>query len=130
MRLLEKTPGYHNDRIDAIEVIRKKIEHVTSNFVRAGPLETRLAELDQIVDAAASLAMDVAKQRGLFKFEPPPSHFFDSNTMEEVSPNANKDGLEGKTIRAVVFPAVTKWGNEAGVGYERSTTILKAQVLV
>ena len=129
IRLLEKTPGHHLDRTDAVEAISKKIDHMTSNLVRVKPSGARLTDLEQIVEAAAILAVDIGKQRGLFKFEQPSGYSFNANTMEEVSTSDN-DTLEGKMIRSVIFPTVTKWGSESGLGYERSITIFKAQVLV
>ena len=118
------------DKSDAVDAISKKIDWVTSSLVEVKPSRVRLEQLDLIVDAAASLAMDIGKQRGLFKLEQPSNYLFDSKTMEEVFFSKNVDSPEGKKIRSVVFPAVTKWGNDEGVGYERSITILKAQVLV
>lgn len=39
------------------------------------------------------------------------------------------NALNGKPILAVIFPAVVKWGNELGEGFEVASVIVKARVL-
>ena len=83
----------------------------------------------RIVEAAAKLASDTAKQRAFFKVQMP-FGTFDSRVMDAVEVENQTRDPNGRTIRAVAFPSVTRWGNEKGVGYERCVTIFKAQVLI
>ena len=132
MTLLEQSPTYRNDRASAVVEVSKRIDDMTSNLAGLGYSEARLRQLSQVVEAAASLAMDLAKQRVLFRLYMTIAGAteFDAATMEDVLQDHKAEGLQGRLIRGIVFPAVKKWGDDSGNEFERAQTIFKAQVLV
>ena len=132
MPLLEKSPEYLGDRASAVQEISKRIDSMTSNLAGLNPSDGRLSHLTQVVEMAASLAMDLAKQRPLFKLimDRPGITAFDATSMEDVLQERRGDNLQGRPIQSVVFPAVKRWGDESGNGYDHEFTVSKAQVLV
>ena len=132
MTLLEQSPSYRSDRASAVHEISKKIDDMTSNLAGLGYSEARLNQLNQTVEAAAGLALDLAKQRALFKIimGDPGVTEFDATTMEDVLQDHKAEILQGRPIQGIVFPAVKRWGDHSGNGYERGHTVSKAQVLV
>lgn len=128
MTLLEKTPGYRSDRASSVQEVSKKIDYMTSSLAGLEYSEARFQHLQQIVDAAAGLAMDLAKERAVVKVEWPNSTTFDATSMEDVLQDHKGDVLQGRLIQGMVFPAVIKTpeGEGAGSGY----LIAKAQVCV
>ena len=102
--------------------------------------QERLHFLYRIVESAAALSLDLGSQLAKFKVLSDPAETpFDSAHMEDVyqehetqvDPHTGKsvNALDGKTIQAVVFPSVIKWGDERGENYEEMKVILKAKVL-
>ena len=130
--LLEKSSEYRSDRAAVVQEISKKIDFMTSNLAGLGPSDGRLSHLNQVVEMAAILAMDLAKQRALFKviMDRPGSTTFDATSMEDVLQDHKGEKLQGRPIQSVVFPAVKRWGDDSGNGYDTEHTISKAQVLV
>lgn len=119
------------DRADAVETISHKLARLLSSLTGSDCSTEQLTHLEQIVEAAAVLAMDVAKQRALYKVEMPTGLRFDRMYMEDVGTQEDSSVVSGKgTVRMVIFPFVTKWGVEAGIGYESFVTISKTKVLV
>jgi len=129
MTLLEKTQGYRSDRASSVQEVSKKIEYMTSAIAGLEYSEARFQHLQQIVEAAAGLAMDVAKERAVIKVEKPNSTTFDVTSMEDVLQDHKGEVLQGRPIQGIVFPAAIKRVEEeegTGGGY----LIAKAQVLV
>jgi hypothetical protein len=106
------------------------IDNACSNLTHSQPSSQRLESLEQLVDTAANLALDMSKQRALFKMEQTQNFFFNDETMEPVGAIAHSQDFAGQPIQGVVFPYVGRWGTEKGSGYEHCVTILKAQVLI
>lgn len=132
MTLLEKTSDYQKERKSSVEEISKKIDSMTSNLAGLGPSDARLKQLRQVVDSAANLALDLGKQRAVFKIimERPGVTTFDASTMEDALQDNKGENLRGRPIQIVVFPAVVKWGDDLRAGHDNGRTISKAQVLV
>ncbi|KAL9116529.1 MAG: hypothetical protein Q9187_006945 [Circinaria calcarea] len=131
MTLLEKTSDYRKERKSSVEEISKKIDSMTSNLAGLGPSEARLKQLRQVVDSAANLALDLGKQRALFKIimERPGIKTFDASSMEDALQDNKGENLQGRPIQIVVFPAVVKWEDDLRAGHDSGRTISKAQVL-
>ena len=131
MPLLEKSSEYRSGRVAVIQEISKKIDLMTSNLAGLGPSDGRLSHLSQVVEMAATLAMDLAKQRALFKviMDRPGSTTFDATSMEDVLQEHKGEKLQGRPIQSVVFPGVKRWGDNSGNGYDVEYTISKALVL-
>lgn len=128
MTLLEKTQGYRSDRASSVQEVGKRIEYMTSAIAGLEYSEARFQHLQQIVEAAAALAMDIAKERAVVKVEKPKGTTFDATSMEDVLQDHKGEVLQGRPIQGIVFPAVIKTteGEGTGGGY----LIAKAQVLV
>jgi len=128
MTLLEKTQGYRSDRASSVQEVSKKIDYMTSALTGLEYSEARFQHLQQIVETAAGLAMDTAKERALIKVEKPSSTTFDATSMEDVLQDHKGEVLQGRPIQGVVFPAVSK--TPEGEGGAGGYLIAKAQVLV
>ena len=130
MKLLEKTSNHDLDRAESIDEITQQIEYVISDLTGSITSRGRKADLVRIIEAAAKLAVDTTKQRALYKLQMP-TGALDPQVMDAVSVDGSKaTDLDGKSIRAAIFPSATRWGNEKGIGYERDVIIFKTQVLV
>ena len=130
MRLLERTSNYQSDRKEAVEDLSQTIDAACSELTKTRPKGERRASLEEMVDSAASLAIDMAKQRAMFKIERPSNSVFDPEMMEAW--DVDTEAVAGAPIRAVVFPAVTKCTGEsvAGSVWSNSLVIVKAKVLL
>ena len=128
MTLLEKTQGYRSDRAAAVREVSKKIDYMSSGLTGLDYSEARFQHLQQIVETAAGLAMDIAKERAVIKVEKPSSTTFDATTMEDVLQDHKGEVLQGRPIQGVAFPAVIKVAEAEGTG--GGYLIAKAQVLV
>ena len=113
-----------------MDVVCRRIAQMISSITGVEPASACLQALLQILEATSALALEVSKQRALYKMERPSGSILNTDTMEAVSGCGSKDSVMGKSVLAVAFPAVTRWGTAAGIGYDRSTTLLKAQVLI
>ena len=72
MRLLETSSEGRSERTDAIaSVYRKTIEMLMRIATGVEPASDCVEGLRLIVEAASALALDVGKQRALYKFERP-----------------------------------------------------------
>ena len=74
--------------------------------------------------------MEVGKQRTLFKIERPSGSIFNEETMEAINKDGSSESTRGKSVLAVAFPLVTRWGTPTGAGYDKCVVVMKAQVLV
>ena len=92
--------------------------------------DARVQHLQHIVSSAQQIAVDLAKQRADFTFERPQNSMFDGAVMEDVLQERRPEDLRGKKVQSVVFPAVFRFGNSEGAGYQTRTVISKAAVLV
>ncbi|MCJ1247788.1 hypothetical protein MMC30_005003 [Trapelia coarctata] len=128
MTLLEKTQGYRSDRASSVQEVSKKIEYMTSTLTGLDYSEARFQHLQQVVENAAGLAMDLAKERAVVKVEKPSATTFDATSMEDVLQDHKGEVLQGRPIQGVVFPAVIKAPEGEGAG--GAYLIAKAQVLV
>ena len=130
MRLLEKTSNYQSDRKEAVEDLSQMIDAACSELTKTRPKGERRASLEEMVDSAASLALDMAKQRAMFRIERPSNSVFDPEMMETW--NNDTEAVTGAPIRAVIFPAVTKCSGESASGsaWSHSLVIVKAKVLL
>ncbi|KAI9716642.1 MAG: hypothetical protein M1812_005180 [Candelaria pacifica] len=131
LNLLSSNPTILADSAQATQVITRKIDSLTSPFSETPQDSNRTSHLHQIVQTASNLAFEVAKQRPQYtlKLERVGSTF-SPNSMEDVLQDSKGDQLQGRAVKAVVFPAVTKWGDDEGENYERAVVVSKAQVLV
>ena len=130
--LLEKTTWSQRERTASVQEISKRIDDMTSSLAGLPGSEQRLRRLSQIVGSAAGLAIDIAKQRSLVRFAKPQGSLFDVETMEDVLQEDRGDVLRGKPVRMVVFPAVTRHGDDTNTGTNtrKGVTILKSQILL
>jgi len=128
MTLLEKSPSFAADRAASVEEVSKKIDLMAANLAGLDYSESRLTHLRQVVNSAAALATDIAKERSLYIPQKPPGTAFDAATMEDVLQDHKGEELQDRPIEGIVFPMVIKVpeGEAEGGVY----TILKAQVLV
>ena len=55
---------------------------------------------------------------------------FDAAKMEDVLQDSKSEVLHGRLIIGVIFPMVSKWGDDSGNNGGHGVTIYKAQVLV
>jgi hypothetical protein len=117
---------------EGIDHVTQHIDYSVSALVSGSSEnpERRLQHLRQIVQSAASLAIDLEQQRANFVFERPKSALFDSATMEDVLQEKKPEELRRHAVQSIVFPAVVRYGNNEGADYETRTVILKAAVLV
>ena len=89
-----------------------------------GPSSAQTKNLQTIVDAAADLSIELNKQQATYVMESDQAgSTFVSDTMDDVS---QMQGGKGKTVQAVVFPALRKVSQTGHLG----TVISKAQVVV
>ena len=128
--LLEKTKGYQADQSASVKEVSKRIEAVTARLAGLDHSEVRLQHLNQVVKAAAGLALDLIKEKTVFKVEKPASTTFDAASMEDVLQDSKGEALHGRSILAVIFPVVSRRGDESGGSYDSNLIIFKAQVLV
>ncbi|MCJ1391586.1 hypothetical protein MMC18_004450 [Xylographa bjoerkii] len=128
MRLLEKSPSYRRDQASSVQEISEKIDQMTSNLAGLDSSEARLQHLNQVVEAAATLALELEKEQAQYKVERPNSRTFDARSMEDVLQDHRGEALQGEPIQGLVFPSVIKiqGQNQADQGL----VIFKAQVIV
>ena len=126
--LLEKTPHYRTNKARAVQEISKQADYMTRNLAGQGPSEVRMHHLNRVMEAAAVLAMDLAKQRSLFKVERPGSSF-SAASMEDILQSSTEDAPQGKSVQGVVFPKVVKVP-DGDNGAEKSVVISRAQVIL
>ncbi|KAK6363532.1 hypothetical protein TWF730_000963 [Orbilia blumenaviensis] len=142
--LLEKSDDFSSQRKAAVSIISDKIEQLT--YPLAATKQTfqgdpaRYKFLEGVVKKAADLALALGKQRANFQvLSEPAGCEFGHATMDDVSQQTDvitsADGatthpLEGRPIKATVFPLLLKYGNESGEGYDQITILSKAKVLV
>ncbi|KAI9842643.1 MAG: hypothetical protein M1837_007010 [Sclerophora amabilis] len=113
------------------ENIATHIDMLTKPFADKEWDESRISGLEQIVDAASRLSIELARQGASYQviMEEADSRF-SSATMEDVFQEQKGDILEGRPVRAVVFPTVIRFAGEDGPDAGESVVILKGQVLV
>ena len=101
---------------------------MTSNLAGLDYTEARQHHLNQVVEAAAGLAMEIAKHPSMIKVQKPSGSTFDALYMEDVLQDHQGEAMQGRPIQGIVFPGVVKVadGQGGGNGY----VISKAQVLV
>ena len=101
---------------------------MTSNLAGLDYTEARQHHLSQVVEAAAGLAMEIAKHPSQIKVQKPSGTTFDALYMEDVLQDHQGEAVQGRPIQGVVFPSVVRIpdGQGGGSGYILS----KAQVLV
>ena len=131
-RLLEKSPdgAYRSDKTEAIDSVCRRIEDMIISMTGIKAPAARARDLRQLIETSSKLATECGKQRALYKLERPNGSILNPETMEAI-PHDDHDGrTRGKSVLLVVWPAATRWGTPAGTGYEKSSTILKARVLV
>ena len=130
--LLAKTTWTQGERAASVQEISKRIDDMTSSLAGSPASESRLHRLTQIVDSAAGLAIDIAKQRSLVRFAKPRSGNFDAESMEDVLQENQGETIRAKPVQMVVFPAVTRYTDETSTNTNTRNvvTILKSQVLV
>ena len=115
---------------ETISSLAQRIDYSTSSLVNAPASEARLQQLQNIVRSAQQLAIDLSKQQPNFVFERPQTPMFDPVVMEDVLQEKRGEDLKGKQVQSVIFPAVFRYGNSEGLGYDSRTVISKAAVLV
>ncbi|MCJ1311187.1 hypothetical protein MMC25_004858 [Agyrium rufum] len=145
MSLLERSPDYHSERTSSGQEVSRNIDYHASDAAgleQANP--ARFRSLNQIVESAAALAMDLAKQRANFKFSMERGSgvaMFNAVSMRDVSgagglaggetARRKEDvGVNGRVVRCTVWPAMRKFGDGKGSGYERESVVSKALVLL
>lgn len=128
MRLLERSSGLQSERRTSVQDLCKSIDHLTTNLTGLGYSEARFAHLHQVVESAAGLSVELAKQRALFLIEKA-TGTFDAAKMEDVLQINKGEVLQGRQVESTVFPLVTRYGDDSGTGYEHGITIFKAQVV-
>jgi hypothetical protein len=102
---------------------------VVSNVAGVEYSEGRQRQLTTIVQNAAELALDLSKQRMNFVLLHPSDDAFEPAVMEDVLQESRGDHLRGYQVLSVVFPAVVRYGDEHGEGFDRRNVISKALVL-
>ena len=131
MRLLEKSPSYRRDQASSVQEISEKIDQVTSNLAGLSHSEARLQHLNQVVEAAAALALELEKEQTQYKVERPNSRTFDARCMEDVLQDHRGEVLQERPIQGLIFPSVIKiQGQDKADQAEHSLIIYKAQVIV
>jgi hypothetical protein len=137
--LLEGTSTWTTSRTEVIEALTHQVDTLTSSLAESPHHQVeRYASLRQLVEMASALAVDLGKQRSRYEVRSEKAGtLFSPLTMEDVLQDnvtsVGVDGtvvnvLQGRPIRAVVFPLVVSWGGDRG--HEGSEIILKAKVLV
>jgi hypothetical protein len=136
--LLESSPRWTQERNLASATLTQRISTLLAPLTH--PSSRSNAELQallrQVVETAARLAVDLAKQRARYevqdRFEGPVATF-DPAIMQDVLQASRTevaaDGklvneLKGREVRLVVFPLVVRWATG------KSVVISKAKVLV
>lgn len=96
--------------------------------------EQRNRTLHGLVERAAKLAVEVAKQHSHFQlYSVTPGQAFDSWIMEDAVAAAEEDDKEGKdgVVRVLLFPAILRRDyDQEGKLLRGSVVVLKAKVLV
>ncbi|MCJ1404280.1 hypothetical protein MMC11_007505 [Xylographa trunciseda] len=128
MRLLEKSPSYRRDQASSVQEISEKIDQTTSNLAGLDNSEARLQHLNQVVEAAAALALDLEKEKMQYKVERPYGRTFDTGSMEDVAQDHIGANLQGKPIQGLVFPCVIKMQGQTQA--DQGLVIFKAQVII
>lgn len=129
MRLLETSARFRTDKAEAVADVSRRIDSVSRELMGWSHSDARYDQLENIVELAATIALEVAKLRPLLKLEWPRTASYDAKSMELIN-ETELDRFEGTQVKSLVFPAVYKWGNEMGTGYERSSIIQRAKFLL
>ncbi|KAI9683420.1 MAG: hypothetical protein M1829_005492 [Trizodia sp. TS-e1964] len=130
MQHLATAPNFDASFNKACRAVITRIEALTEPFAVPGNEARRLAHLAQIVDAAGALAVELAQCRaGFVMGKEVAGGLFVGQAMTDVLQDGHN--LEGRPVAAVVFPSVTRFGDQEGRGWERGgVVVLKARVLV
>jgi len=127
-------------KAQVVTTISQRLDNLLSPFATTTSQPERLHFLSRIVESAATLSLDLGCQIAKFKVLSEPAEAqFRCAQMEDVyqehethvDPHTGQpvNALDGKTIQAVVFPSVIKWGTERGEDYDEMKVLLKARVL-
>ena len=111
--------------------IVRKIDHLTSRLAGLDYSERRFSHLRAPIDAAAKLAVALAKQPALYTltiYQPGAS--FDPDTMEDALQEASGYALMGRKIQGTVFPAVKKSTVQEGSAVGQTLYLRKAQAII
>ncbi|MCJ1376935.1 Mucin-12 [Xylographa soralifera] len=128
IRLLEKSPSFRRDQASSVQEISEKIDQITSSLTGLDKSEARLQHLNQIIEAAATLALELETEQTQYKVERPNSRTFEARSMEDVLQDHKGEVLQGKPIRGLVFPGIIKIQGQNGA--DQGLVIFKAQVIV
>ena len=125
-KLLDGVPHTASQESSGVQKVLKDIDHVMSDFAGLDSSEQRLKSLRGSVEAATKLAIDITKQQGTYTLESErPGTGFDAETMEDALQDVGGETIQGRPIKAVVFPAIKKWSN-----LDQAAIIRKAQVIL
>ncbi|KAH0541831.1 hypothetical protein FGG08_003714 [Glutinoglossum americanum] len=133
--LLSDAPSWTAERSDAITAITLRINSLLSPLTPSPPNPERQAFLEQLVQTASLLAVDLASQYARYEVSVYPSFLaregrvgvllFEPGAMEDVFQESESE-VAGREVRLVVSPLVVRYPGAVG----RMTIIKKAKVLV
>ena len=131
MALLERDAGFQADRASSVNDITKSVDSMTSDIGGQGYSQTRFSQLQGIVEMAATLAVDLTKQRSSFGMTMTrPGTPFNVSTMNDVLQDRAAETLQDRKVQIAVFPLIEKLGGGGATNGGRKVVISRAQVLV
>ncbi|MCJ1354597.1 MAG: hypothetical protein MMC33_004586 [Icmadophila ericetorum] len=116
LNLLSKSPSYRTERDSSVSSIAQTIAKATSALAGYTPssqppsiTESRQQQLSQIVDMAATLALDLARSKTMYRltWDKVGLVAYDVVNMEDVM-GEQGGNARGRVVRMVVFPAVKR----------------------
>lgn len=121
--LLQLMPDFGREKTASVQEVTTRIESMTSDLAGGlGASNSQTKNLQMIVDTAADLLVELAKQQAAYVLgSDQVNSIFESEIMEDVS--QAQDG-RGRAVQVVVFPSLKKVAGSTG------TVISKAQVVV